>query len=411
MEFGVIGEHLPHTFSPEIHRCIGDYAYTVREMPPEEVPAFLAARDFRGINVTIPYKELVMPYLDEIDDAAKQVGSVNTVVNRRGRLIGYNTDVGGLTALIRRTGVDPAGKPALIFGSGGTAHTARAVLTALGASKITTVSRRPAGNAISYAEARGCPAAILVNTTPCGMFPKLETAAFDPAETPGCEAVVDVVYNPLRTRLTQRAQALGIPAVTGLYMLVVQAILASEHFLETPVSPEWAEAIFQRIWRSKENIVLTGMPSCGKTTVGKALAAALSRPFYDADEEIVREAGQSIPELFAREGEAAFREREARVIETRLAGKTGCVIATGGGAVLREENIRLLRQNGRIFFLDRSPEKLTPTGDRPTASDAAALRRRYEERYPLYCERCDRRIPADGSVEAVVCAVKEAFEQ
>lgn len=410
MEFGVIGEHLPHTFSPEIHRLIGDYAYTVREMPPEAVPAFLKERAFRGINVTIPYKELVMPYLDEIDDAARAVGSVNTVVNRGGRLIGYNTDVDGLTALIRRVGADPAGKPALIFGSGGTAHTARAVLKALGASEITTVSRHPQDGAISYAEARTRRAALLVNTTPCGMFPHLDTAAFDPAEYPDAEAVVDVVYNPLRTKVVQQAQARGIPADTGLYMLVVQAIAAAEHFLREPVPPARAEAIFRRVRQSKENIVLTGMPSCGKSTVGRALADALSRPFFDADEEIVREAGEPISALFAKEGEAAFRERETAVISRCLAGKTGCVIATGGGAVLREENIRLLRQNGRIFFLDRPLDRLTPTGDRPTASSAEALRRRFEERYPLYCARCDRRIPAGGSVEEVVKAVKEAFE-
>ncbi len=411
MEYGVIGEHLKHSFSPEIHRCIGDYDYRIREMPPEEVPAFLKARDFRGVNVTIPYKQLVMPHLDEISEEARRIGAVNTVVNRNGKLYGYNTDFGGLTMLIRRTGFDPRGHKVLVLGSGGTSHTAVAVLNAMGAAEILVVSREPQPGQISYEDAvsRHKDAAMLLNTTPCGMYPRLDGMALDPADFPQLRAVVDVVYNPLRTTFAQKAEACGIPAVTGLFMLVYQAILAAEHFFDKPIPLDQAEAIYQAILRSKENIVLTGMPASGKSTVGKALADALHRPFLDLDEEIVRDAGCDIPTLFATEGEAAFRDREARVLREQLAGKTACVIATGGGAILREENVRRLRQNGRIYFLDRPLTLLCPTDDRPTASSREAIQKRYEERYPLYCSRNDVRIPAAGPVDEVVRAVKEDF--
>ena len=411
MEYGVIGEHLRHSFSPEIHRCIGDYDYCIREMSPEEVPAFLKARDFRGINVTIPYKQLVMPHLDEISEEARRIGAVNTVVNRNGRLYGYNTDFGGLTMLIRRTGFDPKGHKVLVLGSGGTSHTAVAVLTAMGAAEILVVSREPRAGQITYedAVAHHGDAAMLLNTTPCGMFPRLEGMAVDPAAFPQLKAVVDAVYNPLRTAFVQKAEAGGIPAVTGLFMLVYQAILAAEHFFDKPIPPERAEAIYREVRRSKENIVLTGMPASGKSTVGEAVAKVLARPFFDLDEEIVKDAGCDIPTLFATEGEAAFRDRESRVLREQLAGKTGCVIATGGGAILRDENVRLLRQNGRLYFLDRPVELLCPTGDRPTASSREAIQKRYEERYPLYCRHNDVRIPAAGTVEEVVRMVKEEF--
>ena len=410
MEYGLIGEHLPHSFSPEIHRRIGDYKYELKELSPDEVGAFLARRDFKGINVTIPYKQAVIPYLDEIDNAAKAIGAVNTVVNRGGKLFGYNTDFGGLKALIEQTGVSAAGKKALIFGNGGTSKTAFAVLEALGAKTVLKASILGEEGTISYDEARAehSDAEILINTTPCGMFPKLDGMAADPADFPGAKAVIDVVYNPLRTDLLQRAASLGIPCCGGLYMLVTQAILAAEHFFDTKIPAEKAESIYRQILTSKENIVLIGMPASGKTTVGTLLSKSLSRPFFDSDLLAAEKAGRSIPEIFRTDGEAAFRALETEVLAD-CAGKTGAVIATGGGAVLNPENIRYLKKNGRVYFLDRPVEALIPTADRPTASSREAIFRRYEERYPLYHQSCDKKIDASGSAEEVLEAVKEDF--
>lgn len=410
MEYGLIGEHLPHSFSPEIHRRIGDYKYELKELSPDEVGAFLERRDFKGINVTIPYKQTVIPYLDEIDEAARAIGAVNTVVSRGGKLYGYNTDFGGLRALIERTGVSVAGKKALIFGSGGTSKTAFAVLKALGAKAVLKASINGEPGTVSYDEARAehSDAEILVNTTPCGMFPNLEGMAADPADFPAAQAVIDVVYNPLKTDLLQRAEELCIPCCGGLYMLVTQAILAAEHFFDEKIPAERAEGIYREILKSKENVVLIGMPASGKTTVGKLLSESLSRPLFDSDDLVAETAGKTIPEIFSGEGEEAFRKLEAKAVAA-LSGKTGAVIATGGGAVLNPENIRYLKKNGRLYFIDRPVGSLVPTDDRPTASSREAILKRYEERYPLYNKYCDARIDASGSALDVLEAVKEDF--
>ena len=410
MEYGLIGEHLPHSFSPEIHRRIGDYKYELMELAPGEVEAFMERREFKGINVTIPYKQRVIPYLDEIDEAARAIGAVNTVVNRGGRLYGYNTDFGGLKALIERTGVSVAGKKAVIFGNGGTSKTAFAVLSALGAASVLKASILGEPETISYDEA--CTvhsdAGIIVNTTPCGMFPNLHGMAADPGDFPKAEAVIDVVYNPLKTDLMQRAGELGIPTCGGLYMLVTQAILAAERFFDKKIPPERAEAIYREILRSKQNIVLIGMPASGKTTVGKLLSESLSRPLIDLDDFISERAEKSIPEIFEAFGEEEFRKMEAEATAI-VSGSTGSIIATGGGAVLNPENIRYLRKNGRIYFIDRPVSSLVPTEDRPTAGSREAILKRYEERYPLYCKSCDVRIDASGSAGEVLEKVKEDF--
>lgn len=410
MQYGLIGEHLLHSFSPEIHRRIGDYPYELKELSPQEVGTFLRQREFKGINVTIPYKQTVIPYLDEMDEAAKAIGAVNTIINRSGKLCGYNTDFGGLKALIERTGVSVAGKKALIFGTGGTGNTAGAVLQTLGAKTVLKASTSGRPGAISYREAitEHADAEILINATPCGMFPKLEGMAADPECFPRVKAVIDVVYNPLRTDLLLKSASLGIPCCGGLYMLVTQAVLAAEYFLDTKLPAEKAESIYRAIRIDKENIVLIGMPASGKTTVGRLLSESLSRPFFDSDLLAAEKAGRSIPEIFKTEGEAAFRALETEVL-AECAGKTGAVIATGGGAVLDPENIRRLRKNGRVYFLDRPIESLIPTADRPTASSREAIVRCWEERYPLYSQYCDKRINASGGVQEACKAVKEDF--
>lgn len=400
MQYGLIGEKLGHSFSREIHARIADDPYELLELTPEEVPSFLQKRDFRGINVTIPYKQTVAPLLDEVSGEARKIGAVNAVVNREGRLYGYNTDYAGAKALLRHAGIDVAGKKTLVLGTGGTSRTMRAVLQELSAGEIVLVSRRPGEGRCAYEEAARLhgDAQIVVNTTPAGMYPNNDGLPLELDAFPRLEGVADVVYNPLRTRLILEARKRGIPAEGGLYMLAAQAVYAAALFR----GREAEEASIQRIYRGvlseKQNLVLIGMPSCGKTTVGRKLAARMGREFWDTDAWVVRKAGRSIAEIFEQEGEAAFRRLEREAV-AEAAKKSGVVIATGGGAVLDEGNVQALRQNGALFFLDRPLESLRGTKDRPLSRDPEALRKRYEERYPLYTAICDRRVAVGDTAE------------
>ena len=408
MEYGLIGEHLPHSFSKEIHEQLADYTYDLHELTPDALDGFMREKAFKAINVTIPYKRDVMAYLDEISPSAKEIGAVNTIVNRGGRLSGYNTDMLGMQALISRIGLDLTGKTVLILGTGGTSHTAQYVAKHLGAGKVVTVSRSGRGGSVTYEDApRLYPdAAVILNTTPAGMYPNVDAQAIDLSLFPALKGVADVVYNPLRTQLVQQAHALGLPAEGGLYMLVGQAVAAVEIFLDRKLDPDALDKVFQAVFADKESIVLTGMPGSGKTTVGKLLAEQLGRRFYDSDDEITSRTGRTPNEIIRADGEAAFRDVERDVIAA-LSLEPGCVIATGGGAILREENIRHLRANGRIFFLDQKPEDILPTDDRPLSSDRAALKKRYDERYPIYTATADSVIPVTGSPEDVAAAIRK----
>ena len=400
LTYGCIGEHLPHSFSREIHEQIGGYAYELKELAPEELPGFMTARAFRGINVTIPYKQAVIPFLDEIDETARTIGAVNTVVNRHGKLYGYNTDLDGLTRLIRRIGLDLKDRKVLIPGTGGTSLTASFAAEKLGARKFLRVSRTGREGSLTYEEAlrNHTDAEIILNTTPCGMFPDPDAQPLPLEPFSSLQGVVDAIYNPLRSRLVLDARSRGIPAEGGLYMLVAQAVRASEHFLDTPYPEDLSDMIYERILRRKENIVLIGMPGSGKSAVGKILAAKTGRPLADTDELVVREAGKSIPDIFRENGESAFRDLESAVIR-RLSKQGGQIISTGGGAVLRPENVTALRQNGRLFWLDRSPDDLTPTEDRPLADTDAKMKLLYHERQPIYRAAADVTIPVTGTPE------------
>ena len=410
MEYGLIGEHLPHSFSKEIHEQLASYTYNLHELAPDALDGFMKAKPFKAINVTIPYKRDVIPYLDEISPSAKEIGAVNTIVNRGGRLSGYNTDMLGMEALIRRIGLDLTGRTVLILGTGGTSHTAQYVAKHLGAAKVVTVSRSGRDGSVTYEDApkRFPDAAVILNTTPSGMFPNVDAQAIDLSLFPALEGVADVVYNPLRTQLVQQAHALGLPAEGGLYMLVGQAVAAVEIFLGKKLSPDALDRVFASVLASKESIVLTGMPGSGKTTVGRLLAQKLGRPFYDSDDEITSRTGRTPNEIIRTDGEAAFRDIEADVIAA-LSLEPGCVIATGGGAILRHENIRHLRANGRIFFLDRPLDDILPTDDRPLSADRAALQKRYDERYPVYTATADAVIPVRGTPEEVASAIQKEF--
>ena len=416
MQYGLIGAKLGHSYSKIIHERLCGYDYQLHPLPTEaEARRFLEERPFKAINVTIPYKRLVMEYCDEIDPRAAAIGAVNTVVNRDGRLYGYNTDYMGFAWLCRRHGVDFAGRTVLILGTGGTHNTAAAVARDAGAARILTASRRPdrAKGQLSYEEAAASGAQIVVNTTPAGMYPDVGVCLLDAAAMPGLEAVVDVVYNPARTELLLRAGEAGVPVtVCGLEMLVAQAVWAAEYFLAKPFADREGEICRAAAALRREilNISLVGMPSSGKTTVGRALAERLGRTFVDLDAEIVRADGRSIPDIFAAEGEEGFRARETE--QARRFGKeSGLLLSCGGGIVKRRENVRALRQNGVVLFLDRPLEKLAVGGGRPLSSSPEALRQMEAERRPLYQAAADAVIPNDGSPEQALERALQALDE
>ncbi|MBR3988632.1 MAG: shikimate dehydrogenase [Clostridia bacterium] len=411
MEYGLLGKVLAHSFSPEIHALIGDYEYKLIELTEDKVEAFLSERDFKAINVTIPYKQTVIPYLDEISESAKAIGAVNTVVKCDGKLYGYNTDFDGLKALIQSLSPTLENLKVLIFGSGGTSRTAKAVAKAMGAKEVVVVGRTSGEDVVSYDDAKSLhsDADFIINTTPCGMYPNVHTIAMDLDVFTNLKAVADVVYNPLRTELVMRAKEKGIPAKGGLYMLTMQGIKAAEYFFGKEIESEKAEDIFNTIIKRRENIVLTGMPSSGKTTVGNILSKEMNRPFYDVDELIVNHAGCKISEIFERYGEEYFRDLESAVIAEEVAPLTGAIIATGGGAILRKENVKNLKKNGKVIFLDRDLSLLTPTADRPTASDLEAMKKRFEQRYEIYNKTADIKVDGSLSAEEVASIVKEEF--
>ncbi len=410
MEYGCIGEHLGHSFSKEIHNALADYQYELKELTPQEVEPFLKSKSFKAINVTIPYKLTVMPFLDFISEEAKSINAVNTIVNKNGKLYGYNTDFYGLKSLIERSGTSLNGKKVAVLGSGGTSNTAFVVAQSLGAAGVLKVSRSPRENYITYSELYDfySDIEVVINTTPCGMFPNIGEAAIDLNKLPCVQAVFDAVYNPLSSQLILDAKKKGITAVGGLYMLVSQAAYAVEKFIDAPVDETKIEQVFQQLYKSKMNIVLIGMPSCGKTTIGKQLSAKLSKDFVDTDELIVEADGRPISQIFFEDGEAFFRKIESSVC-CDISKQNKKIIATGGGIVLNEANINALKANGRVYFIDRPLNELCATSDRPLSSNTEALQKRYNERYALYTGLADVVVDGSGTVEDVLKRIEVDF--
>ena len=410
MKYGLIGEHLSHSFSPVIHKMLADYEYELEEIAPSDIDSFLKTADFLGINVTIPYKQTVIPYLDYIDEGAQAIGAVNTVVKRDGKLYGYNTDFYGMKMLFNHAGIDPRGKKAAILGSGGTSKTAVAVLASLGAAEILRVGRSGRDGSITYGELteKHCDVEIIVNTTPVGMYPNTFESPIDISAFNRLSGVIDAVYNPLRTELVLNADARGIKAEGGLFMLVAQAMRASEIFLNKEYPSGTLERIYGNIKRRKENIVLIGMPGCGKTTAGKILKKRFGRELIDTDRLIEQKAEMKVSEIFEKFGESEFRRLETEAIK-EISNQNSIIIATGGGAILKEENVRALKQNGRLIFIDRPLEMLIPTNSRPLASDVDAIKKRYEERYDIYCSVCDEKIDAGSSALQTAYKITEIF--
>ena len=376
--YGLIGGKLGHSYSKIIHEKIADYTYELLPLPTEaEARTFMEKRAFAAINVTIPYKQFVIPYCDVVDPKAQAIGAVNTIVNRDGKLYGYNTDYAGFAYLAGAHGVDFAGKTVLILGTGGTHSTVMAVCRDGGAKEILTASRTGKGDALLYSEAMHRPdVQIIVNTTPCGMFPNVGQCLIDPKAFPALEAVLDVVYNPFRTELLLRAEDCGVTAAGGFEMLVAQAVYAAEYFLSRKFDDAAGEIgrITAALRRDMLNVALIGMPSSGKSTVGRALAEKLGKKFIDLDEEIVKADGRSIPDIFAAEGEDGFRAKESAQT-ARFAKEGRQLLSCGGGIIKRGENLRALHQNGVVLFLDRPLDALTVGGGRPLSSSTEALKK------------------------------------
>lgn len=391
--YGCIGKKLTHSFSKEIHAKLADYEYELIELNEDKIEAFFREKNFSAINVTIPYKQTIIPYLDSLSDVAKRIGAVNTIVNKNGKLHGYNTDYYGMKALVEKIGIDIKGKKVLVLGTGGTSKTARVLAEDMGASDVITVSRKKSENYVTYEEAvnNHSDADVIINTTPSGMYPDCDSVPIDISAFGKIEGIVDAVYNPLRTNLVLNAEAKGIKAEGGLYMLVMQAVVAVEKFLDTEIPKTVADNVYASVFASKENIVLTGMPGSGKSTVGKLLTLD-GFTFADTDEEIEKRCGCTIKELIENKGEKYFRDIETQVIKD--VSSEGCqIISTGGGAVLRKENIRSLKRNGKLFFINADFGRLLPTDSRPLSDTADKLKILYDERIDIYKNTADVTVP------------------
>ena len=412
MTFGCIGEKLSHSFSKEIHENITPDRYELLELSADALKPFIEARAFEGINVTIPYKERVIPLLDELDPLARKIGAVNTIVNRGGRLIGYNTDFYGLCDLIRHAGISLSGKKVAILGTGGTSKTACAVAEHLGARQIVLVSRTAHANTIDYGMLyeKHTDIEVLINTTPVGMYPNIDEAPVSLDSFTKLSGVIDAVYNPLRTRLVLAARQRGITAEGGLYMLIAQAMHAAELFYKGTYPDTTTDGLYQKILRSRENIVLIGMPTSGKSTVGKRLAQQLCRPLIDTDDLFANKTKQSPGDFIKAYGAQAFRTLESEIV-CELAKTSASVIATGGGAVLKQENVNNLLHNGRIYFIDRPLEALKPSPTRPLSHDPKALQQLYLQRLPIYQRAADVTLSGDGEPDAFARRILEDFRK
>lgn len=398
MRYGLLGEVLGHSFSKSIHNTLGGYSYDLIEVKRDDLGSFIKARNFTGLNVTIPYKETIIPYLDQIDEAAKEIGAVNTILNKNGSLHGYNTDFYGMRKLIAHAKISLKGKKVIILGTGGTSKTSYAVAKSLGAVEILRVSRYSGDGVITYEElySNHFDADVIINTTPVGMHPNSDKSPIEIDKFTSLCGVIDAVYNPIRTPLVLEAKKRKIRAEGGLYMLVAQAVRASEIFLDKKYEEKTVDRIMRRITREKENIVLIGMPASGKSTVGKILEKKLGKRLIDTDKVIEARAHKSISRIFADEGEEYFRNLEAEVIK-EISMENGIIIATGGGSVLRPESVDNLKKNGKLYFVDRPLSQLIPTASRPLASNATDIEKRYNERYIIYSSVCDLRIDSNTS--------------
>lgn len=406
MRCGLLGEHLGHSHSPLIHGELADYSYELCEVEKDALADFMQNGSLDAFNVTIPYKQAVIPYLDEISENAAKIGAVNTVVRQHdGKLFGYNTDYFGFDYMLSLLGADVNGKKALILGRGGAALTVRAVLLDKGAREVIMLGTtdNTHENIRKHSDAD-----IIVNATPVGMYPKNGVSPIQLDLFPSCSAVLDLIFNPARTALLIEAERLEIPAINGLPMLVAQAARAFEFFTGDTYDVGAIERITAKIEKATSNIILVGMPASGKSSIGKMIADKLDRRFIDADTEFEVMHAISPAKCIEEFGEAHFRALETQTL-SELGKLCGAVIATGGGAVTRTENYAHLHQNGDIFFIERELSSLVDDG-RPL-SKATAREEMYAKRLPMYRKFADATIYNDTTVEDAADKVIAEFEK
>ena len=411
MRYGLIGEKLGHSFSKDIHERIADYTFDLIPLSKEEFKEFMEKKEFAAINVTIPYKKDVIPYLDEMDEHAKAIGAVNTIVNQNGKLKGYNTDFTGFLYMVKKHNVHMEGKKVLIIGNGGASAAIQAVVRHEKAGKMVIVDVVTGNGAISYDEmfSSHLDAEIIINTSPIGMYPRIGNAPIDISMFHKCEAVMDVIYNPILTRLCFEAQEMDIKRVNGLEMLIAQAKQSVEFFLDKQIDDQIIDDIYQDMLKERCNIVLISMPSAGKTTIGKMLEDRMQKEFIDLDDVIIEKAGKSIPEIFEESGEAGFRaiETEAAIEVSKLNNK---IIATGGGTIKHKVNMDYLRQNGITIFIDRDVDKLISSDpNRPLSKSSDALQKMHAERLPLYQKYAAYVAVNNSDIESTVKEIEEAY--
>lgn len=405
MVFGLLGEKLGHSYSPQIHRYLGNYSYDLFQKSPENLKSFLESKDFQGLNVTIPYKKTVIPYCRKLSPEAQKLGAVNTIVRcDDGTLMGHNTDYFGFQSMAKRVRIDYCEKKVLILGSGGASNTVRVVIEEMGAIPI-VISRNGENNYHNLHRHNDC--AVIVNATPVGMYPSTGVSPVDLRQFPKLEAVLDLIYNPSQTKLLMDAQALGCQTENGLWMLIAQAKESAEWFTGKAIYDNVIAQIYPKLKLQMENIILVGMPGCGKSTVGRLLAEKLNKTFVDADAEIEKAAGCSIPEIFQNQKEDGFRKIETNVLQD-LGKRSSLVIATGGGCVTRPENLPFLQQNGTIIWLKRDISAL-PTDGRPLSQNSN-LQKMYEIRKPMYELFSDFSVSNDSTPENAAEAILRQLE-
>lgn len=403
---GLLGHNITYTFSPEIHNKLG-YDYKVIDLNEEDFKVFMEHRNFSGLNVTIPYKDKVIKYLDVVSPLAKSLNAVNTIVHKDGKLYGYNTDYDGLKHSLLSHEVDVQDKKVLVLGTGNTAHTVQSLFKSLKAKEVICMGRETEINYDNLDDVLDFH--IIVNTTPVGVYPNIYNAVLSLERFYNLETVVDVIYNPLNSKLVSDAKALDLKAFGGLHMLVAQAVYSSEYFFDKTYSKETINNILSELYKEKQNIVLIGMPTAGKTTLSKLLAKKLERKAFDVDELIVLEEERSIPVIFEASGEAYFRSVESSIIKT-LSKEKGIVIATGGGSILDPSNVEALKMNGKLVFIDRPLELLISEESRPLTSNHDKLTQIYNERIDLYRDVADIIIKNDGSIDDALKALLEVIK-
>ncbi|MBE7092471.1 MAG: hypothetical protein E7365_04765 [Clostridiales bacterium] len=404
--YGLIGKTLKHSLSPEIHKHFYDNEYSLIELNEEELKDFLIKKDFIAVNVTIPYKQAVIPYLTKIDDFAKKIGSVNTIKKKKdGTLTGYNTDYFGFLYLIKSNGIKVKNKKAIVLGSGGSSKTVCTVLSDLGAKSVTVISRSGENNYQNIS--KHFDAEIIVNTTPVGMYPDNLNSPIDLTDFNDVQAVVDIIYNPLQTKLLLDAKKKNVKYANGLLMLVAQAKMAAEIFLDKKIPDSEIDRIYNIIKKQTENIVFVGMPGAGKSTIARELGIKLNREVFDTDKVVEEKTKKTIPMIFEEYGEEYFRKLETDAAK-EIGKKTSSVIATGGGIIKKQENFDALKQNGFVVFLNRDINELSLKG-RPLSTDRERLKEMYLERYPKYKEIADTEIVVQNKISDTVNKILNMF--